>query len=288
MGLYVLSTRTLPVYALILAFTKVSVLEIILILAEYIFVCFGSMAVFAYFSDRKYISVSLAVAGIAMCFLMPLSPISVVIYLAASIFILFLLIHTDPYRFMRIDSGKQQQVRNCRSSHLLVARYIFRYLMSNRSYLISPLIITAFICFLVVSMKNMNFNGGALIGVALSTMNTPLAIIVSSNRGLHEKLDSMPSKFRNFFIPYACFLFAYYLTVNAIILTTVSFLGVEITIKSIAAAIIFPLQAAAATAYMEDKKHLSEWSVETDLWHHPRKYIVPAVLSLEAGLMTLI
>ena len=288
MGLYVLSTRTLPVYALVLAFTKVSVLQIILILSEYIFVCLGSMTVFAYFSDRKYISVLLAAAGIAMCFLLPLDPVSAVVYLTASLLLMFWLIHTDPYRFMRSDSGKQPKIRSSRSGRFLVARYIFRYLMSNRSYLISPLIITVFICFLVVSMKTMNFNDGVLIGIALSTMNTPLAIIVSSNRGLHEKLDSMPSKFKNFFIPYACFLFVYYLTVNAVILTATALFGVEITLKSIAAAIIFPLQGAAAAVYMEDKYHLSDWNVETDLWHHPRKYIVPGVLALEAGLMSLI
>ena len=168
MGLYVLSTRTLPVYALVLAFTKVSVLQIILILSEYIFVCLGSMTVFAYFSDRKYISVLLAAAGIAMCFLLPLDPVSAVVYLTASLLLMFWLIHTDPYRFMRSDSGKQPKIRSSRSGRFLVARYIFRYLMSNRSYLISPLIITVFICFLVVSMKTMNFNDGVLIGIALS------------------------------------------------------------------------------------------------------------------------
>ncbi|ADU24412.1 hypothetical protein Rumal_3989 (plasmid) [Ruminococcus albus 7 = DSM 20455] len=37
---------------------------------------------------------------------------------------------------------------------------------------------------------------------------------------------------------------------------------------------------------MENKNAITKWSFETNLWHHPRKYIVPAVLVLEAGIIS--
>lgn len=288
MGIYVFTTRTLLIYALILAFAKISTLEILLILTEYIFVCLGTMAVFAYFSDKKYISLIISVIGIAMCFLLPSSPVSAVIYLVAALLLMLVLLNTNPYRFMINHSGTLQKTKSTKNSHFLVAKYIMRYILSNRTYIISPIVILAFICFIVINMKKSGFDDGILVGIALTSMNTPLGIVVSSNRGLHKKLDSMPSKFKNFFLPYACILFIYYLIISAILVTVVSFFGINISVKIIVAAILFSAQAAAAAAFMEDKKHLTNWNVETDLWHHPRKYIVPAVLALEAGLLSLI
>ncbi len=284
-GIYVLLTRTMIVYAFILAFTKISVTGILLILSEYIFVCLGAMTAFAFFSDRKYISLALAAAGAVICFILPESPVTIGIYLALSVLLMFVLFNTDPYRFMVSKSEKQSKIKSSKGGGFLIPKYIFRYILSNRSYLITPLVMLAFVCFFVVSMKNTGINGGELTGIALLTVNTPLGIIVSSNRGLHKKLDSMPSEIRYFFLPYACFMFGYYIVMNAVFLTIVSFLGVDITVKTILTAVLFPIQAAAATAYMEDKKTLTLWRVETDLWHHPRKYIVPGILILEAGIL---
>lgn len=288
MGIYVITTKTLMVYALILAFTKINAIEILLILSEYIFVCIGSMTAFAYFKDKKYISLTIGAIGIAMCVLLPLNPISAVIYLVSALILMFVLINTDPYRFILNRSGELQKTKSSKGSHFLVAKYIMRYIFSNRSYLISPIIITAFLCFLVVNMKNTGFDDGILMGLALSSMNTPLGVVVSSNRGLHAKLDSMPSKAKNFFVPYACVLFVYNMIISALLITVVSFFGIKPSLLTVAAAVMFSLQAATAVAFMEDKKPITKWTVETDLWHHPRKYIVPVILILEAGLLTLI
>ena len=289
MGIYVLFTKVLLLYTLLFAFGKgIDILEIILITAEYVFICPAVMLVFAFFSDKKALSLLIAAGSMAMCILLPKSYISLAVYAAVSIVFIISLIFTDPYRFMKSTSSGLHKVKGGNSKHFLIFKYITRYLMSNRSYLLNPVITLAFVSFLVKNMADMGFKEGILIGFAMLTINTPLAVIVSSNRGLHKKLDSMPSRIKNFFSHYACVLFVFYIICDALFIAILYILGVEIQCKAIIAAIFFSIQAAAATAFMEDKYHITKWSVEADLWHNPRKYIVPITLALEAGLLSLI
>lgn len=119
MGIYVM-TKTMIIYAFIMAFARVNVLEILLIIAEYIFICLGSMAVFAYFSERKYISLLIAIIGIVLCFLLPSKPISAVVYLSSAFLLLIILFNTDPYKFMANRSETAHKIKNNRSTHFLL------------------------------------------------------------------------------------------------------------------------------------------------------------------------
>lgn len=288
MGTYVLFTKTLLVYSLICAFTKIQPVDILLIITEYIFVCLAAMTAFAYFSDKKYISLAVGALSIAMCFLLPKSPLSAAAYIAAAFLLMLVLFKTDPYRFTATRSDNLKKAKSSGKSGFLIPKYILRYFLSNRSYIVSQVIILVFIGFFTINMKKSGFDKGITMGLALITMNTPLSIIVSSNRGLSAKLDSMPSKFRNFFFPYACFLFVYYIIISAVLITALSFFGIPFSVISAAAAILFSAQASAATAFMEHKKPITNWKVETDLLHHPRKYIVPGILILEGALLAII
>ena len=72
MGIYVLFTKVLLLYALLFAFGKgIDILEIILITAEYVFICPAVMLVFAFFSDKKALSLLIAAGSMAMCILLP-------------------------------------------------------------------------------------------------------------------------------------------------------------------------------------------------------------------------
>ena len=52
-------------------------------------------------------------------------------------------------------------------------------------------------------------------------------------------------------------------------------------------AVLFALQSAIFSVVLEWTHPLRSWKVETDLWHHPRKYLVPAVMMLIAGVIGL-
>ena len=50
---------------------------------------------------------------------------------------------------------------------------------------------------------------------------------------------------------------------------------------------LFALQSSILSVALEWLRPLRRWKVETDLWHHPRKYLVPAVMMLIAGVISL-
>ena len=60
----------------------------------------------------------------------------------------------------------------------------------------------------------------------------------------------------------------------------------EITVWMAAAAAYFALQSAVFSVLLERHFPVRGWQVESDLWHHPRKYLVPAVMMVIAGLVS--
>lgn len=290
MGLHVLVTKTLLIYAIIFAFTEIKLLEIIILLSVFIFVCLSSMIAYAFFKDKKIISAIILLIGIAMCFLLPESPMSIIVYLVVSAIYAVILFFIDPYRFMVIShsQNKHKPYKKVKGGNLLVAKYIIRYITSNKSYLINPAIMFAFVSYMVYQMNEMGFNDGIIIGLALITFNTPLAIIVSSSKGLHKKLNSMPNKIKCFYIPYGVVIFTVNIIFSTLLIIVTSLIGSHINVKTIIAALIFPIQNAIGTVFLEYTYPILDWRVETDLWHNPRKYIIPLILILEAATMTII
>ena len=51
----------------------------------------------------------------------------------------------------------------------------------------------------------------------------------------------------------------------------------------IAGAVFFALQSAVLSVLLEWLYPIRNWKIESDLWHHPRKYVVPVVMLLLAG-----
>ena len=169
------------------------------------------MTVYAFSKDKKILSLLLIAVGTAMCFVLPDGYAAAAVFAAADIVLAAVLCMTDPYRFMKCRSKNAGKKSSSHSNRFLVAKYIFRYIASNKSYVISTLIIIAFISYLSKTMGDMNFKNSNILGMALLSVNTPLAIIVSSSRTLKKKLCSMPDKFRNFYLPYAAVLFVFYI-----------------------------------------------------------------------------
>ena len=56
-----------------------------------------------------------------------------------------------------------------------------------------------------------------------------------------------------------------------------------INVLMIAGAIFFALQSAVLSVLLEWFYPIRGWKIESDLWHHPRKYVVPVVMLLLAG-----
>lgn len=57
----------------------------------------------------------------------------------------------------------------------------------------------------------------------------------------------------------------------------------SVTVHMIAGAASFALQSAVLSVLLEWFYPIRGWKIESDLWHHPRKYVVPVVMLLLAG-----
>ena len=57
----------------------------------------------------------------------------------------------------------------------------------------------------------------------------------------------------------------------------------SVTAQMIAGAVFFALQSAVLSVLLEWFYPIRGWKIESDLWHHPRKYVVPVVMLLLAG-----
>lgn len=61
-----------------------------------------------------------------------------------------------------------------------------------------------------------------------------------------------------------------------------------VTVLMAVTAVFFALQSAVFSVLLEWFYPLRGWKIESDLWHHPRKYVVPAAMFLLAGVVSTI
>ena len=58
-----------------------------------------------------------------------------------------------------------------------------------------------------------------------------------------------------------------------------------ITWQMVLTAVFFSLQSAVCSILLEWFCPVRNWKIESDLWHHPRKYAVPVTMLLLAGIV---
>ncbi len=282
-GAYVIMTKLSLVAALFAAFSKVTPLRVGLFLLGALYAVFGGMAAFGHFRKRPYISALFVAAGIAMAFLLPEGAAGALILAAADLAAAAVMnfIPLDNFR-VRETSAKRTVVHKS-GSGMLIPRYVLRYLTENKNYIVSSVITVAFSVFLALNSQKMGLFMGCGMGMALISVNSPMAVIVSSNRGLDRKLNALPSKTRRFFLPYGAALFCFYLISFAVYLAAFCIAGGHAGIRGFITAPVFAAESAAFVAMLENRFTIRNWKTEPDLWHNPRKYILPVLLMLEAA-----
>ena len=286
-GAYVLFTKASILIALLFAFVKLSPTDIVIFILSFLYALFGGFAAFGLFRRLPLISLLIAVVPFSLALLLP-QPVPAIIALAAAdaaVILLFSMLHMDDFYVQ--DSAKGKAKHSSRSPKLIVPRYIIRYMLSNKSFLISTLFITGFGCFFAVMTEQQGFPMGCGIGLAFVSMNSPLATVVSSNRSLDRKLKALPDKTMQFFVPYAALVFCFDILVFAVFLTIFAIAGGQVDIRAFLAAGLFAVESAVCTAFLEDRFPITKWKSEPDLWRNPRKYILPLIFVLEAGLIYL-
>ena len=189
---------------------------------------------------------------------------------------------TDAYAFYVQPENSRRTVRVHRRPS--VRRYLLRYLTAHKNYLVNTAAMWGAACALPVLLGQMEARFVLPIGFAILSMNTPLCIMLSCDPDLEQAVRFLPGQQKAFCIPYCLFLFGCNLAADIIFLCSWQLQSGGIAPLHILTAVAFALLSAAGSVILEWYCPIRGWKIESDLWHHPRKYVVPAVMLLLAGL----
>lgn len=279
-GLYTIITKSVLLIAVISAVSAPTVTEFIGMVICTLNGIFVTSAVYL-MKKRRVMSLIWAAASVAVLFTeYALFLLGANLVLSAAV-----LTAADPYNFINSLSSVSVHKGSYRHS---VWKYLFRYMTARKNYLINSAFMWAVGIILPFYLKDSVGTDFLPMGFAILSINTPLCVLISADKSLREAIDFLPSGVRMFCLPYFSFI-----TLNNLLAYTfylVSF-GLQtggIEIKNIAIAVVFALLAAFGSVFMEMKFPLTDYKTESDLWHHPRKYIIPGSLLLIAGLTCMI
>ncbi len=282
LGIYTLLTKTAGLMAVALAVSLWSGREL---LGSILCTVNAILMTACIYSQKKYRSMGFVWTGacIAVIFLLWDSVIFLPAVTGSIILALLVLSGADAYSFYHTGNGSRKAARS--SGHYSVWRYLFRYLTAHKNYLLNTVIMWGVGCVLPVFLGQMDSVSVMPVGFAILSLNTPLCILLSCDPALEQAVRFLPGQKRAFCIPYCLFIFLCNMTADVVFLCSWQIRIGGVTGAVIVTAVIFALQSAIGSVLLEWFCPIRGWKTESDLWHHPRKYIVPVIMLLIAGVV---
>lgn len=281
---YTLLTKTFPVLALFFAVHKWSMLQAAVAL---LCACNGGFMAAAWYTMIKEASQILFAAlwcgGMLLSIFFVREIMVLALIVLASLSLSFLrLLMADAYVFFRPASAKLLISHSKGTGSILL--YLLRYLMTNKNYLMN----TAGLCVLGGILPMVLGQLGGLnvmpLGFAILCLNTPICILLSCDPSLEQAVRVLPGQAWRFCTRYSFFIFAVNMTVNSVYLVVWQIRYGGAGGRAVMAAVLIALQSAILSVLLEWFWPIRNWKIENDLWRHPRKYIVPLIMLLIAGL----
>ena len=201
--------------------------------------------------------------------------------LANSIVSILILWKAEVYLFYQGESGRSHAIKQRKRGSLW--RYFFRYLSYHKNYLVNTAVMWCVATVMPYFLREMAGMFVVPVGFAILSLNTPICILLSCDRDLEQAVRFLPGQRRRFCIPYCLFIFSCNMAADAIFLCSWQIQNGGVTVLIIAGAVFFALQSAVLSVLLEWFYPIRGWKIESDLWHHPRKYAVPVVMLLLAG-----
>ena len=282
---YTLLTITFPVLALFFAVHEWSVLHIAVALLCACNGCFMTAAWYTMTKKRKLMPfVVLWCVGMLLAIFFVQEVMVFALIVLASLFLSFLrLLTADAYVFYRPASAKPLTRRTKGTGSVLL--YLLRYLITNKNYLLN----TVGLCVVggILPMILGQFEGLNVmpLGFAILCLNTPICILLSCDRSLEQAVQVLPGQAGRFCTRYGFFLFSVNMAVNSVYLVAWQIQRGGVGGMEIIAAALIALQSAVLSVLLEWFHPVRNWKIESDLWRHPRKYVVPLIMLLIAGLI---
>ena len=280
---YTLLTITFPVLALFFAVHEWSVLQMAVAL---LCACNGCFMAAAWYTMTKKLMpfVVLWCVGMLLAIFFVQEVMVFALIVLASLFLSFLrLLMADAYAFYRPASVKLLTRRTKGTGSVLL--YLLRYLVTNKNYLMN----TAGLCVVggILPMILGQFEGLNVmpLGFAILCLNTPICILLSCDPGLEQAVRVLPGQAGRFCIRYSFFLFCVNMAVSSVYLVAWQIQRGGVGGMEIMTAVLIALQSAVLSVLLEWFQPIRNWKIESDLWHHPRKYVVPFIMLPVAGLI---
>lgn len=282
MGIYTFLTKTMALLVVLLA---VSVWNWIEVLSSILCAVNAILMIAAIFSMRKYwyVGIFWIVAIFIAIYLGWDKSWFVPMILANSTLSFLLLQSANGYTFYFQKNKGNSTVRG--RKHHSVWIYFFRYLKNHKNYLMNTAIMWCVACILPLLFQQMDSLFVIPIGFAILSLNTPICILLSCDHALEQAVRFLPGQKKTFCIPYCLFIFLCNITADMFFLCSWQIQIGGVTVQMVITAMFFAMQSAVFSVLLEWFYPIREWKIESDLWHHPRKYIVPAIMLLLAGVV---
>ena len=285
LGAYTVLTKTGLLFAVLMAVSAWKPIELVAIILCMIHAVLMAAAVY---SVRKYWYVGGLWAAVIVAAILFLGSRTwfYLLLLVNGLFAVLILWRADGYDFYQKESRKSHGkayhvVRQGKRATLW--QYFFRYLSCHKNYLLNTAVMWCVALVLPCFFREMTSLSVIPVGFAILCFNTPICILISCDPDLEQAVRFLPGQKRRFCIPYCLFIFLCNMAADVIFLCSWRIQNGSVTVQMTAGAVFFALQSAVLSVLLEWFYPIRDWKIESDLWHHPRKYAVPVVMLLLAG-----
>ena len=282
LGAHTLITKTLPIWALFFAAASWYPWEIAIAVLCGCMACAVTAAGYRMCRKGLIVLPVLWAAGILAVILLVRKDAAVLTAGAGSILSAVLyLTFADAYEFYSASASKRAVQHTGHSGSVFV--YLTRYLLANKSYLINTVGLCAIACFLPLLFGEFQGLNMFPIGLAILCLNTPICTLMSCDPDLEQAIRVLPGQAGRFCRRYCLFIFIVNGVIAGIYLCSWQIIHSGIGLTHVGMVLLFALQSAILSVILEWKHPIRGWKTESDLWHHPRKYLVPLAMLLMAA-----
>ena len=282
---YTLITKTFLVLALFFAVHEWSMLQIAVSLLCACNGCFSVAAWYTMTKRKKFLPIFILWGGAIFAPIFLVRETMIICFIAfISMLISFVrLMKADAYIFYHSVSAKLL-IKHTKGTGSIFL-YLLRYLITNKNYLLNIAglcVIAGVMPFILGQFEGVNVMS---LGFAVLCLNTPICILLSCDPGLEQAVRTLPGQAKRFCTNYCFFIFSINMAVNSVYLISWQIDKGGVNSTEIITALIIAMQSAVLSVMLEWFCPVRNWKIENDLWHHPRKYIVPLIMFLVAGLI---
>lgn len=279
MSIYVIAIRILPVWMLFLAVSPSLWSNTICALSGTITACILASAFYCLF-HQKHPSYAVILAVLTAWVLLNAGRLSLPLLILLALMAGFYISTVNPYIFASFSQTKKKHIQEKHKAGILT--YLLRSCMSSTAFRFNTLgLCTAalFLPFLLADIEGISLFP---FGLVILSVNSPLTTVLSADRDLEHAVRILPDQGKRFFLKYGIFIVSVLFVPAFLYLISWQIQKGGSAFLQILTVFLFTALSSVLSVFLEWKFPIHSWKTESDLWHHPRKYIIPTVELLAA------